>query len=277
VRNFSLGEFNPKAYPDDPFKGHLVNSFGIVTADLSLQIAYWSDEFESNFVANATRKTAPIGSKRFFEEYDTNAYQAFVTDPQQWPAHFTAISDQLLNIPLSASLYFTEMQSNDLLEAVNEADIGNSMAIANFKYLKQLFEGFYRNIYYIPDWSNNKPNAWYFNQMGQDYIVFSGGLLRLPKLSLSGLSIIASHLVAQSQGFKLIGEADYYGIARYFRYVWFDENFFEMFERGIKEISSTFALINEHPDETGVRPSLQYRLDALESGANFGGLPECPD
>lgn len=280
VRNFALGEFDPNAHPDDPFKGHLVNTFGIVSADLAVQIAYFSDGFKRELVANTDRSIAPIGSRQFFEAYDVSAYQSFVTDPQQWPTHVKAIASPLFNIPPSASSYFTEAQSNDLLEANSETNIGNSQAIANFKYLKKLFEGFHRNIYYVPDWTEDRPNAWHFNEMGQDYIIFSGGLLRLPKLSVPGLSIIASHLVAQSQGFKPIGEADYQGIVRYFRYVWFNGNFFTMFNQGIEQIKSIFALIHErnHDErtgETGRRPSLQCRLDTLVSGAAFGGVPEC--
>ncbi|MGK7877084.1 MAG: hypothetical protein AB4426_28470 [Xenococcaceae cyanobacterium] len=275
VRNFALGEFDPNMNPDDPYKGHLVNTWGLVTADLAVQEAFYRREFDPKLVSEET--PAPIGSRQFFQTYDCKAYEEFLADPKQWPAHFTPLSGgPVFNIPKSASLYFTESQSIALLESSNTSDFGDSPAIYNFKYLKKLFQGFYSHIYYMPDWTEDTPNAWYFNQMGQDYIVLSGGLLRLSTLSVPGLSIIISHLVAQSQGIKEVGEADYNAIKIVFRDVWIDETFIDMFEKGLKEIQSTFALIDKKQGGQDVddRPSLQGRIEAIMSGACFGGVPE---
>lgn len=277
VRSFALGEFDPSMNPDDPYKGHLVNTWGLLTADLAVQEAFYRREFDPELVSD--EKPEPIGSKAFFSNHDCNAYEEFLADSKQWPAHFTPLSGgPVFNIPKSASFYFTESQSISLLNSSKTSDFGDSSAIANFKYLKKLFKGFYSHIYYMPDWTENTPNAWYFNQMGQDYIVLSGGLLRLPALSVSGLSIIISHLVAQSQGIKEVGEADYSGIEIVFRDVWIKETFFNMFKKGKKEIESTFALIAKKQGDQDYddrdRPSLQSRLEAIISGASFGGVPE---
>jgi hypothetical protein len=277
VRNFTLGIFDPTANPDDPYKGHLVNTYGLVTADLAVQSAFYQREFGSELASSET--PSPIGSKEFFEKYGTKAYEEFVADPKQWPAHFKPISGPVFNIPKSAALYFSESQSIALLRVGGSSGLGNSQAVSNFMYLKKLFRGFYGDIYYMPDWTEDTPNAWHFNQMGQHFIVVSGGLLRLPTLSVAGLSIILSHLVAQSQGVRAVGEADYEGIVGAFRDVWHERMFFEMYEKGSREIKATFALLNDIRDdqparEINDRPSLQGRLAAIMSGGCFGGVPD---
>jgi hypothetical protein len=42
VRTVSLGDFDPARHPDDPYRGHLINIFGLVTADLAVQMAYYA-------------------------------------------------------------------------------------------------------------------------------------------------------------------------------------------------------------------------------------------
>ena len=165
----------------------------------------------------------------------------------------------------------SQTDSDSILAGAGGSDFGNSRAAANFKYVKQLFGGFHKKIYFIPDWAQNSPNAWYFREFGQDYVVFTGGLLRLPTISIPGLSVITSNLVAQSQGFKTIGEADYWGVAMFLREVWFGDNFLTMFERGLGEIKATMA----YSTELLTRDTWQCRFASLENGASFKGVPDC--
>src|SRR5690606_18082672 len=102
----------------------------------------------------------------------------------------------LFNIPASALAYFTNDQARALGEAASDQSQGDSLALANFKYLKRMFAGFYPGIYFAADWAQDDVNAWYFNSADQPYIVLSGGLLRFPDLSVPGISMVMCHMVA---------------------------------------------------------------------------------
>jgi hypothetical protein len=280
VRNFAMGDFDPKKHPDDPYKGHLMNTFGIVTADLAVQMAFYQQEFSGELLHKKEEVLPHIGSALFFERYDTRAYEAFMSTPEQWPEGFKAIVPALINIPPSALSYFTLEQANDLRQTEPNQNLGNSKALANFKYLRNIFSGCHPDFYYVADWSNELPNAWYFNQGDQSYLVVSGGLLRLPTLKIPGLSMVISHLVAQAEGETCAGDADYWGAALYFREIWFNELFFDMFEKALNEIKATFALINpdhshEDPNNICARPSLECRMQAITNGGGFTGVPDC--
>jgi hypothetical protein len=278
VRNFALGPFDPKANPDDPYKGHLINTFGLVTADLAVQMAYYELEFGDHLVA--AEAPAPIGSRAFFEAHDTRAYEAFHNDREQWPAGFTAAAPSLFNIPPSALAYFTDDQARALGETEAVTSLGDSQAMANFKYLRQLFVGFYKDIYYAVDWADHDVNAWYFNSLNQPYIVISGGMLRFPDLGIPGLSMVLCHMIANKAGYGCQGEADFQGSATMFRTIWFDELYFEQIEPALAQIHATFAKVppqyaGENPDNICRQPSLECREQAIKNGLSFAGVPAC--
>jgi hypothetical protein len=280
VRNFALGEFEPDKHPEDPYKGHLVNTFGIVTADLAVQTAFYRNAFSDDLLAGKCEEIPHIGSAGFFEKYDTTFYDKVVRTPDMWPAGFTASAPPLINVPPSALAYFTPEQAEDLKNAEPNQNLGNSDAIAQFKYLRSLFRGLYPNLYYVADWTQDTPNAWFFNGTDQPYAVLSGGLIRLGTLTIPGLSMIISHLIAQSQGRGCTGEADYWGTAVILRELWYDELYFEMFEQGKAQIAATFALISpehsgENPDNICAQPSLACREEAIANAGRFAGLPAC--
>jgi hypothetical protein len=280
VRNFAMGEFDPKKYPNDPYKGHLMNTFGIVTADLAVQLAYYELEFAPTLVAEAGHRPAPIGSARFFKEHDTRSYEAFMSNPAQWPQGFKAVAPPLINIPPSAWAYFTPEQANDIGGHEPDQNIGNSEALAHFKYLKSIFRGFYPDLYYVANWTADEPNAWTFNEGDQTYIVLSGGLLRLSTMNIAGLSVVLGHMLAQTEGRRCTGDADYWGTALYLREIWFDDLYFEVFQTGLAAIKATFALVKpehakENPNNICGQPSLDCRIQAITNAGSFLGVPDC--
>ncbi|MDA9421113.1 fibronectin type III domain-containing protein [Bradyrhizobium sp. CCBAU 53380] len=280
VRNFAMGDYDPKEHPGDPYKGHLMNTFGLVTADLALQMAFYQNEFGDDLLARKGEDIRHIGTPGFFAKYDTAAYEAFVADPQQWPKGFKPAAKSLINIPASALRYFTDEQAHDIAEHEVAQNPSNSEAMADFKYLKKLMRGFYPNYYYIADWARSEPNAWFFNDLDQSYIVVSGGLMRLSTMNIPGLSMVFCHMLAQAGGKTCTGDADYWGAALWFREIWYDDLFFEMFDKARPEVEATFALVSpdhakEDPNNICARPSLECRLTAIKNGGTFSGVPQC--
>src|SRR3546814_449316 len=69
VRSLSLGTYQK----GDPLDGHLLNSNGVVTADMSVQSIYYLEQL-SELTDEVER--APVGSPEFFAETKTEAYTA---------------------------------------------------------------------------------------------------------------------------------------------------------------------------------------------------------
>jgi hypothetical protein len=264
----------------EPLDGHLLNSNGLVTADLSVQLNYYADALPAAMVAQAAPDEPPIGSAEFHARYDTSAYTAFVNDPEQWPPHCVPITRGLIHVPPSALGYFTPDQADDIERAMGTQNLGNSMLLTQALYAFDIFGAFYEGITFIADWANLTPNAWYFMEYRQAYIVVSGGLLRAPGLALQGLSVVLSHLVANSRGTGCSADADWEGIRNELREVWYNDLFFQMAEPGIPQVEALFALVSpDHakgdPNNVCRSPSLACRVEALWAGMSMAALPEC--
>jgi hypothetical protein len=90
VRQVALGPWEP----GDPLDGHLVNTNGLVTADLSVQLAWYAGTLPDALVAGDAALPA-VGSAEFHAAYDTAAYTAFVSDPARWPPLCRPLADGL--------------------------------------------------------------------------------------------------------------------------------------------------------------------------------------
>jgi hypothetical protein len=277
VRHIALGSWRE----GEPLDGHLLNSNGLVTADLAVQLEFYGGGVTEHLApAEPASERPPAGSLEFFRKYDTTAYTAFVSDPEAWPQKCRPVSPALINVPPGALAYFTAEQAADIQRAAGAQDLGDSARLALTRYLFQLHSAWHPAVYFIVDWANPVPNAWYFQDYKREYVVLTGGLVRLRELGRQGLAIVLSHLVAQSQGTTCTGEADYRGVLLYLRQVWFDDQFFDTFEDGHKQISKVFDLISPahrraDPDNICRQPSIECRQEAMMAGASSRGLPEC--
>jgi hypothetical protein len=277
VRHLALGEWRK----GEPLDGHLVNANGLVTTDLSVQLSHYGGGAVEHLAGIATDEDRPpIGSTAFFARYDTRSYSEFVNDPDAWPAGVRALSRTLLNIPVSALAYFSQEQAEDIQRSEGAQNLGDSASLALTRYLFKTCGAWYPDLYFIVDWANELPNAWYFIEYEQRFVVLSGGLVRLPELQREGLAIILSHLVAQSRGHGCTGPADYHGVALFLNEVWRDELWFETFDLGYPQLVKVFDRIlpehaGEDPDNICRRPSIACRKETLQSATHFGGVPEC--
>lgn len=275
VRHIALGSYRK----GESLEGHLLNSNGLVTADLAVQLVHYGGELMPDVVARSAPPPA-VGSPAFFEQYDTSAYTAFVTDPKQWPPGAQPCHHSLINIPPGAWAYFTDEQAADIEDKIGDQNLGNSGVIATVHYLFNVHRGFYKKLFFVVDWSNRSPNGWYFNAFDQQFIVLSGALARVPELGRSGLAIVLGNLIARSAGYKCNGIADYEGVADVLRAVWTDELFFLTFDQGLQEILATFALIEpdhrgEDPEDVCRQPSIECREAAIRAGSAFAKVPDC--
>jgi hypothetical protein len=278
VRHVALGQWRS----GESLDGHLLNSNGLVTADLAVQLEYYGGGVAEHMAPDEpASERPPIGSLEFHRKYDTAAYNAFVSDPEAWPEHSQPIGPVLLNVPPGALAYFTREQADDIAKAAAGTEtLGDSAKLALTRYLFQLHSAWYPDIYYIVDWASEDANAWYFQDFKRHYVVLAGGLVRLNQLNREGLSVIVSHLIAQSQGVTCTGEADYDGVLLYLRQVWYGSQFLSTFHEGYRQLSAVFDLIEPRhrradPDNICRQPSIECRQQTLLAAAASDDLPEC--
>jgi hypothetical protein len=276
VRHIMLGPWSP----DEPLDGHLLNSNGLVTADLSVQLSYYSGTVPQGMVHDDDEDLPAIGSAEFHARYDTTAYTEFVNDPKQWPPNCRPLNQGLIHVPLSALAYLTPAQAADVQASLGQQNMGASMLLTQALYLFNIFGGFYKNVTFVADWANQEVNAWWFVENRQRYIVLSGGLLRVPGLAVPGLSIVLSHLVANNRLVRCTADADFQGVATELHEVWYNQLFFQMFTDGMPQIEGLFARISEpnrqgDPTQLCSDPGIDCRIQSLWAGASLSSLPDC--
>lgn len=275
VRHIALGIWEPGT----PLDGHLLNSNGLVTADLGVQMRYYEGSLHKDMVDTGEGLPA-LGSPKFHARYDTSAYTDFLNDPAKWPPNVIPLGQAVVNVPASALGYFTAAQAADIEESLGQQDLGNSMPLTQALYLFNLNRAFYPGIIYIVDWASIRTNAWFFRDNRQNYVVISGGLLRVPELMLEGVSVVLSHLIANQRGVRCTAEADLEGVRNELRELWYNELFGQTFERGLAQLEGVFARISlenrkGNPDEICTDPGIDCRVQALWAGAMLTALPDC--
>src|SRR3546814_2310044 len=151
---------------------------------MSVQSIYYLEQL-SELTDEVER--APVGSPDFFAETKTDAYTSFVNSPERWPLNFIPKPEELINLPLAAKGYLTLKQSQDVEDNMAVQDLSNSYPIVRTQYVFSVARGFYGDIIYLLDWNNPVPNAWYFTQSKQNFVVVSGALARMPLMTTAGL------------------------------------------------------------------------------------------
>jgi hypothetical protein len=275
VRHIGLGEWNP----GDPLDGHLLNSNGLITADLIVQLNYYGGDVPPELLEQTgpDDRLSP-GSPAYMSRYPVEAMMDFIGDKDAWPLGFQPHMQPLINIPEGAHRYFTEKQSEEINENSKMWDYGNSVPISTSRYLFKIYGAFYAGFNFVIDWNRELPNAYFFEDFGQKYIVLTGGLLRNMFVDRDGVAIVLSHLMAVNQGHTCVGVADYYGIYLYLREVWNDDLFIDVYDRGMFQIENLFGAITDKdgdPANHCKSPGIDCRLEALKSGVRMGGVPAC--
>lgn len=279
VRHIATGAYSP----GEPLDGHLLNSNGLVTADLAVQLAHYGGLLHSAVLHadNADSKPA-LGSAAFLAAYPPTRHpelHAFLFDKKAWPKGFEPRSTSLINIPPSAVSFFTEGQAVEIQAKIRQLSPGNSAVIATVDYLFRIYKAFNPDVLFIIDWNNELPNAYFFKDLRYPMVVLNGGLARLEPLTRDGLAVIMSHMMAAAAGSKCVGPADYNGVMIYLRQAWNNE-FFSVFRNGLAQLEQVFAALEPDtaegdPDDICGQPSVACRVATLQAGAAMDDLPSC--
>jgi hypothetical protein len=270
IHSVEMGPFE-----NNDLNGHLINSFGIVSADYAVQAAYASGDTAVTALMVSDDDLPPVSQQGASGEPDVLA--AFLADPEQWPPGFVPSGGTLINIPRNARDFFTSAQAEILLAELEFDPPSNLVASAMVDYLFAVASAFYPDLVYILDWDNNLPNAYAFRQREQSYIVINGGLARIKHVNRNGVALVLATMIAHSLGKYCVAEADYYGVADVMRLMWNGEMFGNTWIAATEQIGKVF----EHLPDSGTgtdpcrEPSTSCRLQSYRAGLMLAEVPEC--
>lgn len=269
--------------------GHLLNSNGIVSADFSVQIRYITDNLDDAMLVAGASVRPRVGSDEHLLQHVSTAANAFIGDPSVWPEGLRIYHrTNLINIPADARSFLTDDQAQDILDSgAPRRDFTNQPALQMVSYLFRLFKGFYPNAVYVLDWNNPMPNAYAWNSYGQDFVMLTGGMVRMYAMQTESLSLVLSHCLASLYGndpenkpapIYCVGPADYDGVGVYMSNVWRDQVFAETFTLALQQIDRFFSYISEANRREGkkcFRPSIDCRMATYRAAASLMDLPNC--
>lgn len=269
------GKLNPRT-----LDGHLINSNGVVTADYAVQVYYEMGDAKYALHASPDEDHAlTVGSDEYEARYGDARSRAFVLNPRAWPKGFVPDQSAETPIPNYATGYLNDDQAQSVRKNGKFNPKNNVTGRANILYLFQQSQKMYPGIVCILDWNKSTPNAYAWENSGQKYIVFCGGLIRLQGMYLDGLSLILASLQASLQKEACVCEWDYAATESILRTLWPDSILANLIPTGISQVQGYFKLAQNAPPPDGKdpcnNPTLDCRIQSYWAGFSFYNLPEC--
>lgn len=285
VKGHTVGVHSIELGPFDGVNldGHLINSNGVVTADFSVQRVHSRGNLRNDQIIDPEvfdLDIAVAGSEEYLirnaptkEFLDTVKVMGVRLDA-------TALEPPrpLLTIPPGAKGFLQPEQAERLKAEAPMFAAGNTFRITVAQKLFDLARTDRDDVVMLVDWNNSMPGAYAWSQLRQNYVVLTGGLLRIKSLTEAGLAIVLAHALAYHKGVECVGEADHAAVND-IRLIWPHSLFPMMCERGVEELKSLFDLagdVDGYDDADRCdRPSLACRMRAMVAGMGMLPPPEC--
>lgn len=278
--------------------GHLILAGGVVSGDYLLQVSF--DGVDDALKADDHDDRPEIGSDDYQKANSgvkaATAQVVFSTrsdgaQPNQLQLHsgkfkFYRQGGMSLGSHLAALL--TDDQSTSLLENTQQLPLSNTVPKSEISNIFAIMRGFYPGYVFYLDWYRMEPNVYAVEQYGEKIVVVTGGLARTIGLSYEGLAMAVAHGLARfmglpprnPDGFIGAGAADYYAFGIISRSIWFGNNWVKPTMAAFNQLDKVLSLIAAgpaagDPNDPIEHPSIECRLEAMQSGFAAGALPTC--
>lgn len=264
--------------------GHLLNTYGVVTADLSVQRVHSRGGLRNIDIIDrlVLEADTPVAGT---EEYLTRNRpgKEFLEDVRAAgiSLHSSALEPPrpLVTIPPEAKGFLHHEQAKQIRATAPRFSSTNTYRITVAQKVIDLARPQYDDVVMLIDWNHSLPGAHAWTQLRQKYVVITGGLLRIKTLTEAGLALVLAHVLAYHEGAECVGEADHTAIND-LRRIWPLSLFPLMCERGVDEIKSIFGYADEtdagdNQEDHCERPSLDCRMKAYVAAMGMQPVPEC--
>ncbi|MBF0620595.1 MAG: hypothetical protein HQL54_01580 [Magnetococcales bacterium] len=267
LHHIATGDFDNKTLDE-----HLINSNGIVSAGYNVQLAFTAGHIDPSFITDGPDGDAlQVGTQQYTEQFQCEEAMAFLKDPSKYPGKVEKPDTRVFHVPDNAFGYLTSAQVESIIKSdPPHSAIGNVMEATTLNYLFKIYGAFYPDIIFLNGWNNEEPNAFAWENLGQKFVLVTGGMARLNDINRDGLSMIISHCVAYHEGIDWVGDADYYSVYMSLRQVWNNDLFAKVFTSGYSQLETLFGYIDVKSE-----PSTACRLETLKMASSMLPIPEC--
>jgi hypothetical protein len=273
---------------DAPFDGktldgHLINANGIVTTDFVVQMHFEANSGDTSLLYSFSKNEDVLeaGTPEYADRFTSPELHEFLQDEDTWPAGFRPYHEgDLVNIPASASPFFTEAQAGDIQKNAKFNAISNTVPRTEALRLFRSYRALYPDTVFLIDWHNPLPNAYSWTLTGQNVILITGGMVRVSTLYMGGLSLIFSTLQSRIDDDKYVCWSDYNASAYIMRNAWSDTLYPDVIMKGLDQVGTLFGYVSKknakgNPLKPGEDPSLDCRMQSFTRGLSFLGVPDC--
>jgi len=267
-----VGDVDPQT-----LDGHLLNSNGVVTADYAVQVMVELGHGEFDRISHEPDSEEMECGRDEYIEMHGAASQAFVDDPARWPRGFVPHHSAPNVVPGYAYGYLTKDQAEAVYNNAEFNPFNNVTGRADMLYLFRLSRAQFPDIVCILDWQQRVPNAYSWQNSGQKFLLVTGGLVRLKKFYIDGLSMIVASLQASLQGQECVCQWDYAATTTILRVTWPDTVLATLIPDGISQVQSMFDKAGKDVpgDDPCNLPTLKCRIESYWAGFSFLDLPDC--
>jgi hypothetical protein len=276
--------------------GHLLSSNGVITGDYWTQVLNITDPAAAAGLLVKGHDDLPVfGSEAYMSQSGvrTTLFSAVLEGEELKPVRnpFFTEREQLTGeiiFPTGTRSYFTKGQAANISRAPHVPP-SQQRNVANFRYLQQLFWGFYPDINLYMNWEDDIPNLHAFTQYGQQTVYISGRLLRTQAVEMEGLAALLGHGIAiflagespNPSDFPCKAVADYYGLGYVLKEAFYF-NWAETATKGYDQLVNLFGFIkgknrNGDPKMPCTQPSINCRLQSLDAALSGFNIPACAD
>jgi hypothetical protein len=273
-----------------PFDGrnldrHLLNSFGVVTADFSVQrIVSTGQTHDVTLVHESVRDAQQLvaGTEEYLNEYAPS--QTFLAEAEAAGIriHPAALHPPrpMIAVPRDAKRFLDDDQAEDIRRNAPRFLSTNTFRITVTEKLIEMARAGCDDMVMLIDWDNASPNAYAWTQLRQRFVVLTGGLLRVKAVTEAAIALILVQMRAYHADITCAGEAAAEAMNSGLRHLWPQALFPLMCERGLKEIATLFEFVErEHaqgdPRNRCDRPSLDCLQKVYAAALSLQPLPDC--
>jgi hypothetical protein len=278
-------------------EGHLLDSNGVVTGDWAVQIADLEGGALGGILDHA--EGAPVDTTDAFMEahphLGSNRFAAVAApelDLQEArPGKFRPYGQRMLEVPEDACTFISRRQAQSILAnpTAPQRPVTSIAGQDAAWYLFRLYGAFYPDVHFELVWDELLPNAYSWETFGVKIVVLSGGLVRTPGISFSGLALVLAHEIGHLYGgpplvpdteYSCEGQADYAATSAVMRGSFYASQYPATVSSAVEEIRGFFDLIDPKlregkPGATCNGISTDCRLDAMVAGMMMTALPAC--
>ena len=256
--------------------GHLLNANGLVTADYAVQAYYATNNINKDLLYAKDKELLEVGEDNYNARFGSQELDTFLEDRSTWPAGFTPLPEDLVNVPSYAKGFVIEEEAKQILDNGEFLPVSNQTPTLALYKLFSYMRGQFPTTIYLLDWNNKLPNAFAWTQAEQRFVLITGGLVRLRGLYLEGLSLILGSIQARLDGAECVGDADYNATAKVLRRIWADQMLAPIFDGALEQIKALFYLIKVQTERDLCNaPTTECRTQAYKNGISFIGVPDC--